>query len=180
MREGTQYNLYVSFTRLWDFHAIFKQIYFPLHPSLTRSHCHNNTWFFLNFLNVSPITSLQRIWPPDRLCKEDNQVNWWVMLRPQQITWEESIHVKLYGQTDSKFQASNSTSRKIVWSFPRNQYSVVSFPINHYSLQRNGIWAGSKYVQLYCCQASNFQASNAIYSQSLGPQQGTWAESNNA
>ena len=39
-----QYNLHVSFTRLWYVHAIFKKIYLPLHPSLTRSYCHNNTW----------------------------------------------------------------------------------------------------------------------------------------
>ena len=40
----TQYNLHVSFIRLWEFHAITKQFPFPIHPSLTRSHCHNNTW----------------------------------------------------------------------------------------------------------------------------------------
>ena len=32
-----------SFTRLWDFHEIIKQIYFPMHPSLTRYHRNDNT-----------------------------------------------------------------------------------------------------------------------------------------
>ena len=107
-----------------------------------------------NFQNVSPRTSWQNIWPPARLSKEDNQVDWRVMLGPQQVIWEESIQVKYYGQTASKFQASNSTSRKIVWSFPRNHSSVVSFPRNHSSLQINDIWAGSNDVQLYCRQDS--------------------------
>ena len=40
----TQYNLHVIFTRLWDFHAISKNKYFPLYPSLTIPHCHNITW----------------------------------------------------------------------------------------------------------------------------------------
>ena len=40
----TQDNLHVSSTRLWTSRAFITQIYFPLHPSLTRPHCHNNTW----------------------------------------------------------------------------------------------------------------------------------------
>ena len=130
---------------------------------------------FSHIEDVSPRTSLQRILPPIRLYKEDNQVHWQVAFRPQQVTLEDSIHVKLYGWTDSKLQASHSTSVS-AWSFPRN----------HSILQKNDIWEGSKDVQLYCRQASNFQASNAIYGQhitweeSLAPQQGTWAESNDA
>ena len=57
----------------------------------------------LNFWNVSPRTSLQLIWSPAILSEEDNQVNWRVMLGHQQVTWEESIHVQLYGQTASEF-----------------------------------------------------------------------------
>ena len=34
----------LSFTRLWDFHAIIKKTKFPLHPSLIRYHRNGNIW----------------------------------------------------------------------------------------------------------------------------------------
>ena len=40
----TQDNLHVRITRLWDFHAIIKQIYFLLHSSLAISYRHDNSW----------------------------------------------------------------------------------------------------------------------------------------
>ena len=42
-----------SFTRLWDFHAIIRIISFPLHHSLTTSHCHDNTCAKFRISNVS-------------------------------------------------------------------------------------------------------------------------------